>query len=65
MVAALVSEGHCGARGMFSVTLVPFPGADSSSTLPPWASTNWRRQRQTEAKRRLPACLAADAVESG
>ena len=29
-------------RGMVRVMLVPLPSADSSSTVPPWASMNWR-----------------------
>ena len=37
-----IGEVHCGARGMIIVTRVPLPTADSSPTVPPCASMNWR-----------------------
>ncbi len=51
-----VLEPHCGARGMVSVTLVPLPRADSSSTVPPCASMNCRvsgRPRPSAASPRV------------
>src|SRR6185369_16390229 len=37
-----IAEDHFDPRGMTSVTVVPFPFFDSSSTVPPCASMNWR-----------------------
>src|SRR5690242_9877502 len=54
----LILQDHRDPRGMVRITVVPFPFLDSSSTVPPWASMNWRvsgNPRPSAASPRKPA----------
>ena len=63
----LVLEDHRVPRGMVRVTVVPLPFSDSSSTVPPCASMNWRVSGRPRPERRFAAHArfrhAVEAVE--
>ena len=61
----LALQDHSSPRGIVSVTMVPFPFFDSSSTMPTVRLDELLRQRQPEPERRLaPHAGFGDAVET-